>query len=139
MAKSKGKVITIEDFIKKATERQSNKKMFADIETGMGLLRFKRPSDNQLLSYMNEVAKGVKGDKDGNVIETNLGVMYEAGKELIYNTCEYLHNEELHKALDIVDPLDAVKVFGINEVVEISGQIADEFNTEDIQAKIKNS
>ena len=46
-----------------------NRKLEADIEVeGFGLIPFNRPSDNDMLEYLNGAARGAK-IKDGEIIE----------------------------------------------------------------------
>lgn len=133
--------ITLDDFIKKVTQKYQNRKNSMDIDAeNIGVLTFSRPSENMLLGYMNRVGSAVVSDKDGNVISQDLNVMLEASKELIYSTCSFLNNDELQKSLDVVDPLDIVtKVFGITKAIDIAGQIASEFMDEETQKKIEKA
>lgn len=140
MANSKAKKITLEDFINKATNKYKNRKMSVDIPVdGFGELTFNRPSDNDLLEYLNNVAKGVKADKDGNILDTDLTVMVEASQVLVYKTCDYLHNKELQENLEIVDPLDTpIRVFGATRTMEIAEKISNAFENDGIKETVKN-
>lgn len=133
--------LTLEDFIAKAENKYTNRKKSIDIylESFEGEITFNRPADNELLKYLNDVAKAIKIDKLGNVLEQNMQIMLEAAKELVFNACEYLHSSELQKSLEVVDPTDiTLKVFGIEKTMEIAEEIADVFMDKDIQKKIKN-
>jgi hypothetical protein len=137
---AKAKAITLADFISKAQNKHKNKKMTAQIECGdYGIIEFKRPSDSDSLQFLNEMAKSVRADKEGNVKETNLEVMLEASKELVYKTCMYLRDKSLQESLEVFDPLDTpIEVFGINMTIEIAGKIVDEFEDNKVQTVIKN-
>ena len=52
------KKLTLEQFKAKAIDKFKNRKLIADIEVqGFGTVPFKRPSDNDLLEYLNEQRK----------------------------------------------------------------------------------
>lgn len=141
MSKTKNTKITLEDFISKATEKYNKRKMSIDIyiEELDGEVSFNRPSEDDLLSYMSDTARAVKANKNGEVIEQDLSLMLEASKKLSYDCCNYLHNTDLHKALEVIDPYDIVtKIFGIDGAIEIAGKIAEEFMDKDIHNKVKN-
>lgn len=137
---SKAKKITLEDFISKASNKHKNKKMEAEIEIeGYGLIPFRRPTDSEYLGYMNQLAKSVKADKKGNVIDTDLENMTDASAQLIYKTCTFLHSKELQESLEIKDPLDApAGAFGIDRLTDIAGKITDAFD-EDGGKKVKDT
>ncbi|KYH35831.1 hypothetical protein CLTEP_02240 [Clostridium tepidiprofundi DSM 19306] len=141
---SKGKKLTLDDFRKKALQREKAKKLFTFIDVdGFGEIRFERPTDNEILRYMNECARAVKVDEKGNVTEQDLSITFEASKELVYVCCPFLQDRELREELDIKDPLDVVsKIFGINGTIEIASQIVEEFEggklTEQVVEDVKN-
>lgn len=135
------KKITLEDFIKKATQKYQNRKNSMDIEVeNIGILTFNRPTENELLLYMNRVSSAVVSDAKGNVVSQDLNIMMDASKDLIYSTCSFLQNTELQKSLDVVDPLDVViKVFGITKVIDIASQIGSEFMDEETKKKVETA
>ncbi|QEK12578.1 hypothetical protein FQB35_09705 [Crassaminicella thermophila] len=141
---SKGKKLTLDDFRKKALQREKAKKLFTFIDVeDFGEIRFERPTNNEILRYMNECARAVKTDEKGKVIEQDLTIMFEASKELVYTCCEFLQDRELREELEIKDPLDVVsKIFGINGTIEIASQIIEEFEgrklAEEVVEDIKN-
>lgn len=137
---SKAKKITLEDFISKASAKHKNKKMEAEIEIeGYGLVPFRRPTDSEYLEYMNQLAKSVKADKEGNVIDTDLENMTDASAQLIYKTCTFLHNKDLQESLEVKDPLDSpAGAFGIDRLTDIAGKITDAFY-EDGGKKVKDT
>ncbi|WP_244833371.1 hypothetical protein [Clostridium sp. BJN0001] len=135
------KVMTLEAFKAKAIDKYRKRKLVADILVkGFGKVKFKRPTDEDLLEYLNGAAKGAKLSKDGEVKETDVGPIADAAKILVYKTCPFLHDSELQKEIEATDPYDApFKVFGLTETMSLAEKISDEFNSEDIQEDIKNS
>ncbi len=137
--------LTLEDFIKKATDKYNNRKMVVELEVeGMGgTVTFTRPTENQLLTYMSKSSKAVQGEEiDGKrkVTEMNVNLMLEASRELVFHSCAYLKNIELQKSLDVIEGYDVVtRVFGINKTIEIANQISDEFGDPKVEEEIKNS
>ncbi|MBO0575098.1 hypothetical protein EXQ42_09475 [Clostridium botulinum] len=138
---SKAKKITLEDFIKKATDKYNNRKKVVDIEVeNFGLLTFKRPSDSDLLEFKNTLANSVKMSKDESIDKLNYGQMLNASKELVYNTCEVLHSDELMKELECGEPFDIpVKIFGIDGTIQLAQKVNEEFEDSNAEVVIKNS
>jgi hypothetical protein len=137
------KKITMDEFIQKALERKTNRKSEEEINIpGYGLITFKRPTDEQSLEYLNNSAKAIKVDKEGNVFETNLIILNEAAKEFIYFTCPYLQNTDLQETLGIKDPFDTpAEVFGSENLADIAAMIQEKFSDNDgmkIKKAIKN-
>ena len=137
--------LTLADFTKKATDKYNNRKMTIEIEIeGMdGTVTFNRPSQNDLLVYMSKNTKAIKSEvgKDGKsqVSEMDFVLMTEAAVELVYNSCAFLHDNDLQKSLDVVDPYDIVtKIFGADKTMDIANQINDAFTDEKVTEKIKN-
>jgi len=138
------KKLTLEDFRRKAIEKNKNKLMFKDIEVeGYGKITFKRPTENEILTYMDKVANAITTDENENVTGQDMTMMLEAAKELIYPNCDFLQDKELHEALEIKDPLDIVtKVFGVQGAMNIACKIMDVFEgakaQEQAEQEIKN-
>ena len=87
------KKLTLEDFKAKAIDKYKNRKLVAEIEVdGFGSVPFNRPSDNDILEYLNGASKGAKLSKDGEVKETDLIPVAEASKVLVYKCCGFLHD-----------------------------------------------
>lgn len=104
---SKDKKITLEDFIKKATDKYNKRKKVADIEVeGFGMLTFTRPSDSDLLKFKDILANSIKFSKDESIDKLDYGRMLDASKELVYGSCEYLHSNELMESLECGEPFD---------------------------------
>ena len=140
-----GNKLTLADFAKKATDKYNNRKMIIEIEVeGMdGSVTFTRPSQNDLLVYMSKNAKAVKSevDKDGKsqVTEMDFVLMTDAAVTLIYNSCAFLHDEDLQKSLGVIDPYDIVtKIFNPETAIDISRQISDAFTSDEVVENIKN-
>lgn len=134
------KKLTLEEFKAKAIDKFKNRKLIADIEVqGFGTVPFKRPSDNDLLEYLNGAAKGAKLNSDGNLAETDIIPVADAAKVLVYKCCPYLHDTELQEEVEATDPYDTpFKIFGVNGTIDAAEKISDEFDTGDIQKDIKN-
>ncbi|MBN3398156.1 hypothetical protein CF074_10790 [Clostridium botulinum] len=138
---SKAKKITLEDFIKKATDKYNNRKKVVDIEVeNFGLLTFKRPSDADLLEFKNTLANSIKMSKDESIDKLDYGQMLNASKELIYNSCEFLHSNELMQDLECGEPCDIpIKVFGIDGTIQLAQKINEAFEDSNVETVIKNS
>ncbi|MGO5072338.1 hypothetical protein ACTQ4K_00055 [Clostridium sporogenes] len=148
-----GKKITLEDFIKKATDRYNKRKKVVEIGIkGFGTLVFKRPTDSELLEFKDTLANSVKMSKGSTskgstskvstIDKLDYKKMLEASKELIYKSCEYLHNTELMQDLDCAEPYDIpIKIFGIDGTIELAQRINEEFEdiNADVEKTIKNS
>ncbi|GAA0081379.1 hypothetical protein [Clostridium sp. CTA-6] len=137
---NKVKKIGLEDFIKKATDKYNKRKKIAEIEVeGFGLLTFKRPTDAELLEFKSVLANSVNVSKDENITKIDYSNMLQASKELLYNTCEFLHSPELITAVEAAEPFDVpVKVFGIDETINLAQKVNEEFEDKEISKKVKN-
>ena len=140
-----GNKLTLADFTKKATDKYNNRKMIIEIEVeGMdGTVTFARPSQNDLLVYMSKNTKAVKSEEDKNgksqVSEMDFVLMTDAAVTLIYNSCVFLHDENLQKSLEVIDPYDIVtKIFGTDKAIEIAQQISEAFTDSGVTENIKN-
>ncbi|KOM97273.1 hypothetical protein EXM36_17205 [Clostridium botulinum] len=138
---SKDKKITLEDFIKKATEKYNKRKKVVDIEVeNFGILTFTRPSDSDLLEFKNTLANSIKMSKDESIDKLDYGQMLNASKELIYNSCEFLHSNELMQDLECGEPFDIpIKVFGIDGTIQLAQKINEAFEDSNVETAIKNS
>ncbi|ENK1244719.1 hypothetical protein AB2063_002932 [Clostridium botulinum] len=139
---SKDKKITLEDFIKKATDRYNKRKKIVEIEVeDFGALTFTRPTDSELLEFKNTLANSVKmSTKDKSIDKLDYGQMLSASKELIYNSCEFLHSNELMQDLECGEPFDIpVKIFGIDGTIELAQKINESFEDSNVETVIKKS
>lgn len=138
------KKMTLEDFKAKAIDKYRNRILVADIEVeGFGKVPFNRPSDNDLIEFLNGSAKGTKVSKGENgdvkIDETDLTPIANAAKILVYNCCAYLHDTELHEEVEAVDPYDTpFKIFGIDATIDAAEQISDIFGGSKVKEDIKN-
>lgn len=134
------KKLTLEDFRKKALENKKNKLMVKEINVeGFGPIPFKRPGDDLSLEYLNAAAKVVKTNKNGDVIDSNISILANAAKELVYNCCEYLHDKELQDEYECQVPYDVVfKIFGISKTMELADILTDSFDANEVKEDIKN-
>ncbi|NFH34474.1 hypothetical protein FDC49_19540 [Clostridium sporogenes] len=138
----KAKKITLEDFIKKATEKYNKRKKVADIEVeGLGVLTFTRPSDSDLLKFKDVLANSIKFSKDESIDKLDYGRMLDASKELVYSSCEFLHNNELMEGLECGEPFDIpIKIFGIDGTIQLAQRVNEQFedSNAEIEKTIKN-
>ncbi|WP_099192224.1 hypothetical protein [Tepidibacter mesophilus] len=136
---NKNTVLTLEVFRKKAIEKEQQRIKFTDIEVdGFGLVRFNRPTDNQLIEYSNRISNAFKFNKKGEVLGQDLTEIYEANKELVYITCEFLQDKKLRESLEIKDPMDMpFKVFGIDETQNLADKIDKAFSSESVKEKVE--
>jgi len=137
--------LTLADFTKKATDKYNNRKMTIEIEIEDmdGTVIFSRPDQNDLLVYMSKNTKAIKSEIGANgksqVSEMDFVLMTEAAATLVYNSCAFLHDDNLQKSLNVIDPYDVVtQIFGADKTMDIANQISDAFNDEKVTEKIKN-
>jgi len=123
------KKLSIEEFIGKALEKDSNRKNEDEILIpGYGPVTFKRPTENQSLEYLNASANAIKIDRNGTILSTDLIHMTESAKSFIYFTCPFLQDADLQEALSIKDPLDTPsKIFGQENLIDIANIIQQKF------------
>ncbi|APH22912.1 hypothetical protein [Clostridium botulinum] len=139
---SKSEKITLKDFIKKATDKYNKRRKVMDIEVeGFGLLTFTRPSDSDLLKFKDILANSIKMNKDESIDKLDYGRMLDASKELVYSSCEFLHNNELMESLECGEPFDIpVKIFGIDGTIQLAQRVNEQFedSNAEIEKTIKN-
>ena len=134
------KELTLDDFISKSLDCLNNRK---DVEyllvKGLGKIPFSRPSDNELLKYLNASAKGAALDEEGKAKMIDMTPIAIASKTLVYQSCKYLHDKRLLEKADVEEPFDvAFKLFGISETIDLAGRISDIFGSNEVSKKIKN-
>ena len=141
----KAKRLNLEDFIRKAKEKEAKKEKIFLIEVEeYGELEFRRPTMNEILNYTDANSGAFTFDEDGNVLSQSVSTMLEASRELVYQCCSFLQSQELRESLEIEDPLDTpARLFGIGEKNRIAETIAGRVNNIKVQKKvteeIKNS
>lgn len=83
--KAEVKKISLEDFIKKGLEKSEGIKKEADINIeGYGLITFIRPTEDNLLEFLDAQANAIKMNKDEEIIGTNYKLLTNAAREFIY-------------------------------------------------------
>lgn len=126
------KKATLQDFLARKAKKDKDKNATIDVYVGSmeRTITLKKPSDERLYEY---------ADSLGNSPE--LKIVIRSNKELIYDCCLELHNQELHEALGVKDPYDVMnELFEISDIKEIMNQ----FNkfigmkNRNVQEKIKN-
>lgn len=132
MSKENVKKATLKDLLIKKNIREENKFKSKEvyIESIDKTLVFNKLSEEKTLDLMSEV-------KDLENI--NLRENYELCKQMIYFSCSMLQDTELHKELEITDPLDVVPtLFTMKEVFFLTAEIKDLIGIEDFISDIKN-
>lgn len=131
MARENAKRATMKDLIARKMRRDADRFKTVEIYVPSmdAKLIFKKPPDDLLLDAIDAMG-------DGDSVRTQMAAM----KPLIYQTCELLQSPELHKELDIVDPLDTVDaLFDLADLGEISTQMIDLFGMGNTEEAIKNA
>lgn len=125
------KKATFKDLIARKRQKEEDLHKFKEIEVkslGKSLI-FKKPNDETILSVLDDIG----ADPDTRKITT-------AYKNLIYKTCETLQDSELHKELDIVDPIDTVDViFELSDILKIGEELFEFSGIGSLGEEIKNS
>lgn len=134
------KELTLDDFINKSFDCLENRK---DVEylpvKGFGKVPFNRPTDNELLKYLNAASKGATLDEEGKAKMIDMTPIAIASKTLVYQSCTYLHDKRLLEKAEVEEPFDiAFKLFGISETIDLAGKISDKFGSNEVSKKIKN-
>lgn len=93
-----------------------------------------------MLEFKNTLANSIKFSKDESIDKLNYGQMLNASKELVYNSCDILHSDELMKELECGEPFDIpVKIFGIDGTIQLAQKVNEEFEDSNAEVVIKNS
>ena len=138
--KEEQKELTLDEFINKSFDCLENRK---DVEylpvKGFGKIPFNRPTDNELLKYLNAASKGATLDEEGKAKMIDMTPIAIASKTLVYQSCTYLHDKRLLEKSGVEEPFDiAFKLFGISETIDLAGKISDKFGSNEVSKKIKN-
>ena len=118
------------DLVARKLQREQDKLAVKEIMVpSMGkTLTFKRPDDASTIALIDEIGDG--GDT---------GKIVEAYRKIIYFTCEALQDPELHKAMEITDPLDAVQaLFDVADIMRIGAELSDFMGMSETSENIKN-
>ena len=136
-----------QDFINKALKRKEEREKPFDLEVkGYGVVHFNKPTNNDLLKYMDKASSAIVTEGEGEntkVVSQDLEQMVEAAKELVYICCPILQSKELQESLWIQNPIETpIEVFGIKETMDIAAKISEKVDgfkiQEEIDEKIKN-
>ena len=130
MSKKTMKKATFKDLIAKKIQKEKDQFKSKEIPvTSMGRsLTFIKPKDDILLEVIDEIGEG-----------KSTGDMIQAFKTLIYHTCPMLQDVELHKELDIIDPMDVVSsLFDLSDIMEIGQQLLELVDINGSVEDIKN-
>lgn len=133
MSKENVQKATLKDLLlkKKLKEENSFKTKEVYIESIDKTLVFNKINEGKLLDLLSDV-------KD--IENINMRENYELCKQVIYFSCPMLQNTELHKELEVVDPLDTVSnLFEMKEVFEITEEISELIGLGDFIENVKNS
>ncbi|MFA5527653.1 MAG: hypothetical protein WC996_03485 [Peptostreptococcales bacterium] len=127
---SKVKKATFKDLIVKKIQKEESITKVKDIYVSSmnATLTFKKPKDDFILNAIDEM---------GDMKSTR--VIVEVYEKLIYHCCEMLQDPELHKELEVVDPLDTVNaLFDLQDKMEIGEQLMDFFDLNQRNEEVKN-
>lgn len=131
--------MTLEEFRKKAIKKYNSRKKVLKLNIkDLGEVEFMRPSDERLSDFMSEIDEAT--ELNGKDVESfNSKKLINAAKKLVYDTCPFLHDQELIEAFEVSEPYDiALKIFGTQGVNEIATRIVNEFKGGEIIEDIKN-
>jgi hypothetical protein len=134
------KKLSLDEFINKGLEKETNRKKEVDINIeGLGPVTFTKPTEDEMLEFLNAQANSFKINKNEEIIGSDLISLTAASKGFIYFHCPFLQNTQLHEAWGIKDPLDTpARAFGIENLPDIAGRIKDAFEDPTVKTKIKN-
>jgi len=130
-------------FLQKAIKNQeTRRKPFILNLDGFGEVEFIRPSNEEILKYVDEISNAVVVIND-EATNTDMIKLHEASSKLVYVCCPYLQEKSLQESLSISNPFDTPsEVFGATMVLDIASQIMEKIEgkeiIEDINKKIKN-
>ena len=103
----------LEALSKRAAQRAQARCEVKPFEIGGQMLDCKKLTGWQALEYYGAIAEA------GGAAD-----MIEACTSLIYDSCPTLQDTELHKALGVTDPYDAVRrLMGVREIDALGGQL----------------
>lgn len=130
MSKKSVQKATFKDLLNKKIQKEQDQFKAKDINvTSMDrALTFIKPKDDVLLDVIDEMGEG-----------QSTGEMVRAFKTLIYHCCPMLQDTELHKQLEVLDPLDTVQaIFDLSDIMEIGEQLMELVNINAKVEEIKN-
>lgn len=110
--------LTLEQLIAASDKREAalNKTEEIEIPQLGGTLLFKRPSDRDMLSFVNRV--NAAGEDD--VMEITVDEM----ARIIYTYCDELHDKGLYEELEVGDPIDVVhKIMDAGDIMTVGDKV----------------
>lgn len=114
MNKEQHKKLTFDDILARKMQREKDKMkvMSIYIPSMNGELVFNTLPEYKILDIMD-------GIEVGGVVSS-----FEKSKELIYESCKDLRSPELHKLLEVIDPIDTISaIFTIDEINSIGAEL----------------
>lgn len=109
------KKLTFDDLIRRKTQREEERNQTKEIEAPSmgGTLVFSKPDEDEILNIMDKLGDNRK-----------LQDVAKAYRELIYNCCNMLHDDNLQKEYGVVDPYDIVdKIFTKQDILKIGNEL----------------
>lgn len=125
------KKLTLNDLISKKLQREKDIITVKEIEIESleGALVFIKPDNEVVLDTMDKLDNDLAGTRE----------VVAAYKYLIYQSCQLLHDQELHDAYEVTDPLDIVdKLFKISEILSVGNDLMVMAGFKDLEKQIKN-
>ncbi|MHC1723043.1 MAG: hypothetical protein AB9836_07575 [Aminipila sp.] len=133
------KNITLDDFIKKSVERYNNRKMVVNLEVNGDLIPFNRPSEYDLLRYIDDTARAIEWDSDGKYTGQDSSKMFESSRDFVYATCKFMQDKELQKVFEVTEPTDVVvKICGVEGTLELAAKIKEAFDGDRLATEVDN-
>ncbi|MFV0517816.1 MAG: hypothetical protein ACK5MV_10525 [Aminipila sp.] len=125
------KKATFKDLVARKRQKEESLLKFKEIEVKSmeKSLIFKKPSDDMVLDVM-----------DGIGTSADTRAVTKAYKKLIYMSCDALQDTELHKELDVIDPLDTVDaIFDLSDILTIGEELFEFSGIGSIGEEVKKS
>lgn len=143
MSKKADQRITLNDFIAKRVKKYNSVPETVDIEFDGDLIPFNRPTEEQVLKYIDEISKAVKVDAQGNYLGQDSQLMFEASRDFVFVSCKYMQDKTLQAEFSVSEPTDVVsKVFGIEGTIEMATKIKEAFDLnkiyDEVASEVKN-
>ena len=132
--------MTLEEFIKKAKEKENNKIKIVHLEVKeFGKIEFIRPKESDLIKFNNDLASCIDVEYKGidNEEEREKGIGIESfdfskyatvSSEFIYKCCSFLREKEVRDMYPDTEFYNIpLVVFGQNEVIKIASELNNQF------------
>ncbi len=120
--------MTFDDLIARKLQREQDKYAIKEIKVGDKNLVFKRLTNKQQLDCLNNLNQ-----------KSGISDAVQIYKEMIYDSCEILHDTKLHKECEVIDPIDIVDVlFDISDIISIGDELTEFNGLASLGEEIKN-